>query len=96
MGPSGTALVRSFAYLDEVHFKEVLVVARSLNIEDGDDVFVVEVSEKLHFAKCPQTKHGVIKRGNLFDRNLLPGRLVKCGAGKELAIRLENAPATSN
>lgn len=37
---------------------------------------MVEVAEQLHLAQGPETEHGVIKRGDLLDRDLLAGRLV--------------------
>jgi hypothetical protein len=39
-------------YLDEVDLGKAVVGARLLDVEDGDDIFVVKVSEELHFAKC--------------------------------------------
>ena len=38
------------AYLNQVHLSEGLVVPRLLNVEDGDDVLVIEVSQQLHFS----------------------------------------------
>jgi len=35
-------------YLNEVDFVERSIVAWLLNVENGDDVFVVEVSQQLH------------------------------------------------
>lgn len=37
---------------------------------------MVEVAQQLHLTKRPQTEHGVIKRGDLLDGNLLTGGLV--------------------
>jgi hypothetical protein len=59
------------AYLDEVHFSKSLVVPRLLDVENGDDVFVVEVSQQLHLAQSSQTKHGVVERCDLLDGDLL-------------------------
>lgn len=36
-------------YLDEVNLVETLIVPRSLDIQNGNDVLVVEVPEQLHF-----------------------------------------------
>jgi hypothetical protein len=43
---TGTSL-----YLDEVDLGEAVIAARLLDVEDGDDIFVVKVSEELHFAQ---------------------------------------------
>lgn len=69
------------AHLNQIHFIEALVVAGSLNIQDGDNVLVVEVAQELHLAECSQAKHGVVEWGNFFDGNLLARRLVDGGAG---------------
>ena len=63
-------------YLDQVNFSEGFVVARSLNVEDGDDVFVIKVSEQLHLTQCSQTEHGMVEWCDLLDGNLLAGGLV--------------------
>lgn len=68
------------SYLNQVHLVEALVVTRSLDIQNGDDVLVVKVAQQLHLAQCPQAEHGVVEGGNLFDGNLLAGRLVNGGA----------------
>jgi hypothetical protein len=58
-------------YLDQVDLSECLVVSRLLDVEDGNDVLVVEVSEQLHLSQCSQTEHGVVKGCNLLDGDLL-------------------------
>jgi len=47
-----------------------------LNIKDGNDILVVEVSEELHLTKRSEAEHGVVEGGNLLDGNFLTGRLV--------------------
>jgi hypothetical protein len=51
-----------------------------LDIQNGDDVLVVKVAQQLHLAQCPKAEHRVVEGGNLFDGNLLAGRLVNGGA----------------
>ena len=63
-------------YLNEVDLVERVVSPRLLDIENGDDVLVVKVSQELHLSKSSQTEHGVIKRSNLLDGDLLTRRLV--------------------
>lgn len=58
-------------YLNEVHLGKGLVVSRLLNVENGNDILVVEVSQQLHLAQRPQTEHGVVERRNFLDRDLL-------------------------
>lgn len=68
------------AHLNQIHFVEALIIARSLDIQDGDNIFVVEVAQQFHFTKCAQAKHGVVERGNLLNCDFLAGRLVDGGA----------------
>ena len=44
-------------------------------------IFVVEVLQQLDLSQGPQTEHGVVKGGNLFDGDLLACGLVDGGAG---------------
>lgn len=67
-------------HLNQVHLVEALVVTGSLDIQNGDDVLVVKIAQELHLTQCPQAEHGVVEGGNLFDGNLLAGRLVNGGA----------------
>jgi hypothetical protein len=57
--------------LNQINFIESLVVTGPLNIQDGDNVFVVKVSQQLHLTQCTQTEHGMIEWGDLLDGNLL-------------------------
>lgn len=63
-------------YLDEIHLVEGVIAPGSLDIKDGDDVFMVEVAEKLHLSESTETEHGMIKGGDLLDGHLLSGWLV--------------------
>ena len=63
-------------YLNQVDFVEALIVAGSLDIQDRNDVLVVKVAQQLHLTQSTQTEHGVVEWGDLFDRDLLAGRLV--------------------
>ena len=38
-------------YLNEVHLIEGLVVAGLLDVENGDDVLMVEISQQLHLSE---------------------------------------------
>lgn len=58
---------------------ECLVVSGLLDVQDGDDVLMVEITEKLHLTKRSKTEHRMIKRGDLLDGNLLARRLVHSG-----------------
>jgi hypothetical protein len=65
---------RSFTgnnYLNEVDLVEAVIASRLLDIEDGDDVFVVEIAQQLHLSQGSQTEHGVVEGGDLLDGNLL-------------------------
>ena len=62
---------QSHSYLNEVHFGECLVVSGLLNVENGNDVLMVEVSKELHLSQGSQTKHGVIEGSDLFDGHFL-------------------------
>lgn len=73
-------------YLDEIDLVERIVSSRFLNIENGDDVLVVKVSEELHLSKSSQAEHGVVKRSNLLDGDLLSGGLVD---GRAMIMRLD-------
>ncbi len=67
-------------YLNKIHLRERLVAPWFLYIQNGDDVFVVEISQKLHFPQRPQTEHGVVERRNLLDGDSLTGWFMQCGA----------------
>lgn len=70
----------SLAYLNQVHLVEALIVAGSLDIQNGDNVLVVKVAQQLHLTQCPQAEHGVVEGSDLFDGDLLARRLVNGGA----------------
>ena len=57
--------------LNKVDLVEALVAPGLLDVEDRDDVFMVEVPEKLHFAKGSETEHGVVEGSNLLDGDFL-------------------------
>jgi hypothetical protein len=58
-------------YLNEVDLLEAIIASRLLDVEDGDDVFVVEIAQQLHLSQGSQTEHGVVEGGDLLDGNLL-------------------------
>jgi hypothetical protein len=65
-----------WTYLNQINFVESLVVAGSLDVQDGDNVFVVKVSQQLHLTQCSQTEHGVVEWCDLLDCDLLARGLV--------------------
>ncbi|KAG5462802.1 MAG: hypothetical protein BJ554DRAFT_3486, partial [Olpidium bornovanus] len=69
--------------LYDVDLPERSVVLRLRHVQDGNDVLVVEVLEEFDLPQRPQAEHRVVKRGDLFDRDLRPGGLVNRGAEKE-------------
>ena len=62
--------------LNEVHFTEFFERRRVKDVEDGDDVFVVEVTEEFDFAEGAEAEHCMVEGRNALDRNLSPGRYV--------------------
>lgn len=44
-------------YLNEINLCEGFVISWLLNIQDGDDVLMVEVAQKLHLSQSPEAKH---------------------------------------
>ena len=64
------------AYLDQIDFVEILISAWSLDVQYGDNVLMIEVSQELHLTQSTQTEHGVVERRDFLDRDLLSGRLV--------------------
>ena len=80
--------------LDEVDLSEGLVAARLLDVENGDDVFVIEVAEELHLTQRAQTEHGVVEGCDLLDGHLLARRLVQCRATTVSGMALVYSEAT--
>lgn len=76
----------SESYLDEINLSECFIAPRLLDIKDRDDIFVVEVPEKLHLSQGSQAEHRVVERGDLLDSDLLSGGFMKCRAISELAL----------
>lgn len=68
---SGSRSFTGDKYLNEVDLVEAIIASRLLNVEDGDDVFVVEIAQQLHLSQSSQTEHGVVEGGDLLDGNLL-------------------------
>ena len=42
----------SRSHLNEIDLCESLIVARLLDIKNGDDVLMIKVPQKLHLSKC--------------------------------------------
>lgn len=76
------------AHLDEIDLGKCLIVARLLDVEDGDDVLMVEVPQQLHLSQRSQTEHGMVERCDLLDSHFLTGGLVQRGAVIQLATAL--------
>jgi hypothetical protein len=66
-------------FLNQVHFEEALEIARFLNVENGDDVLMIEVTKELHLSKGAKTEHGMIEGSDFLDSHLLTARLVNGG-----------------
>ncbi len=71
LGTDNAVHVGLHELLDEVDLGESLVGSWLLDVEDGDDVLVVEVAEKLHLTEGSQTEHRVVEWGDLLDCDLL-------------------------
>lgn len=56
--------------LDEIDVPERLEAGGEEDVEDGDDVLVAKVAEKLDLAEGAQTEHGVVKGGDALDGDL--------------------------
>lgn len=69
-------------HLDEVNLVEAVVTPRSLDVEDGNNVLMVEVAQQLHLSESTKTEHGVIKWGDLLDGYFLAGWFVDRRAGR--------------
>lgn len=76
--------LRRNTYLNKIDLVEAIVASGLLDIEDGDDVFVVEIAQQLHLSQSSQTEHGVIEGGDLLDGNLLSRGLVNGRAAQML------------
>ena len=66
--------------LDEIDLLEAEEIGWSEDVEDGDDVLVVEVSEELDLAEGAETEHGVVKGGDALDCDAALGGEMSCGA----------------
>ena len=67
-------------HLNEIDLGKCLIIARLLDIENGNDVLVIEVAQKLHLSQGSQTEHGMIEGSNLLDGHFMAGGFVKGGA----------------
>lgn len=68
------------SYLNEIDLIKGVIAARLLDIEDGNNVLMVEVSQQLHLTEGSETEHGVIEGCYLLDGNLLARWFVDGGA----------------
>jgi hypothetical protein len=64
-------------HLDEIDLGETVIIARSLDVEDRNNVLVVEISQQLHLSQCSETEHGMVKGSDLFDGYFLARRLMQ-------------------
>jgi hypothetical protein len=67
----------AITYLNQIDLCERFITSGLLDIKNGDDVLMIEVSQQLHLTQGTQAEHGVVEWGNLLDRNLLARRLVQ-------------------
>ena len=81
----------SVSYLDQVDLGKCFQAARFLDIKDGNDVLVVEVSQELHFSKCAQAEHGVIEGCDFLDCDLLARRFVNGRATWLVSERIDKS-----
>jgi hypothetical protein len=77
LGSDDPMHVRLHQLLNEINLRKSLITALFLDINDRDDVFVVKLSEQLHFTQSAQAEHGVVERSNLLGCNLLSRRFVQ-------------------
>lgn len=78
------------SYLDEVDLSEGVVAPGLLDIQDGNNVFVVEVAKQLHLTQSSETEHGVIKGCDLLDGDLLARGLVDSRALNSVSISAQH------
>jgi hypothetical protein len=83
--PSSKAAIGE-SYLDEINLSECVIAPWLLDVKNRDDIFVVEVSEKLHLTQGSQAEHGVVEGSDLLDGNLLSGGFMERRAISELAL----------
>lgn len=57
--------------MNEIDLGKAIIITRSLDIEDRNDVLMVEISQQFHLSQSSKTKHGVVERGDFFDGNFL-------------------------
>jgi hypothetical protein len=56
--------------LHKIDFIEILDTGRLKDVQDGYDIFVVKVTEKLDFSQRPKTEHGMVEGSDPFNGNL--------------------------
>lgn len=61
-----------FTHLNQINFVKPIICIRFDNVENTDDVFVIEMSQKLNLSQCSEAEHGVIKGSDALDGD--PGR----------------------
>jgi len=71
--------------LNQVNFTEALIASWLLNVQDRNDVLMIEVTKQLHLTQGSQTEHGMIKRSDLLDSDLLTRRLMKGRADNSIS-----------
>lgn len=80
LGADDTVKVRLHEFLDEVDLLELLETGRTQDVEDGDDILVMKVTEELDLAEGAEAEHGVIEGCYALDGDLALGRDMDGGA----------------
>lgn len=83
LGTDDTMKVGLHELLDKVNLGELVYTTGLEDIKDGDDVFVMKVSEEFYFTESPETKHSMVEGGDAFDSNFALSEHVGCGAGDD-------------
>jgi len=80
LGTDNTMKVSLHELLDKINLGEVVYTAGLEDIEDGDDVFVMKVSEEFYFTESSETEHSVVEGGDAFDSDFALSERVGRGA----------------
>ena len=67
LGTNDAVEIRLHQLLNEVDFGEFVYARWLKDVQDGDDVFVMEVAEKFDFSEGPEAEHGMVEGCNPFN-----------------------------
>lgn len=79
-------------YLYEINLVERVIAPRLLDIENGNDVLVVEVTQELHLSQGSEAEHGVVEWSDLLDCHFLARGLVNGRAAVGESV-ISNCPS---